>query len=478
MVKKRLLLTWKMFFVYLLVIIIGTLILTAKNVWVNQSSIADLKKFFFGAIAFFNVIFLLIMQGITHIRLRQVYAFFYRGNSDISTEQVFVRLLRFPSELFWSMIVVSLVFSVLFHIAEIVTKVGIHGLIKIEEIMQRLDNLLSEMALAVTLAVMVYSLMRITLKPYVKKLRKVSIGSHIKRTSIAKPFLLAYVSCFIVISFDVFRYVVVSYNTADALSSSSLIKIVTVDILFSFIVFFVLIWELRSELHSVEEDMRSLVLGDRMDLHKPISIRFADEIGWLTESFNAIQNKMVLRYQRLDEELNLAYAVQQMLLPEPMFRHGDLFLKAVGSSADTVQNWYDYMPIADGRIAVTVGAVSGKGMPAALAASTAMFVLRSIVPECKEPYTALSRTKAQLHATLPQHMDVHIGLAFFDSFSERLTYAGDEVIGIEIHPSILNELTLEKEPIRSLELQLLPKTQIILGENPALKPYVVMEYKN
>ncbi len=468
MLKMRLSLSWKMFLVYLLIILIGTLILTAKNVWVNQSNIADLKKFFFGAILFFNLIFLLIMQVITIIRFRSVHAFFHVNKSGLTADQVFLRLLRFPYELFWSMIIVSFVLSILFHIAEIVKKVGVNGLIQLEVVFKRLDNLMSEMALAITLAVMVYSLLRITLKPYVRDLRRVKIGADIKRTSIAKPFLLAFVGCSIVISFDVLRNIVVSYKTADMVNISALIKIVAVDLILSFIVFTVLIWELRSELRYVESDIRSLVLGTRMELHKPISIRVADEIGQLAESFNMIQHKIIDRYQRLDGELILAYAVQQMLLPAPEVRHRDFYIQAIGRRFDAVEEWYDILPMPDGGIAVTVGKVSTSGMPAALATSTAIFVLRSVITECNTAYEAITQTKEQLIATLPHDLEVHLGIALFNPNTADMEFAGDSEIHIVIERLMQPELAMQSDPIQSLKLPILSGDRIVLGSKAAL----------
>lgn len=78
------------------------------------------------------------------------------------------------------------------------------------------------------------------------------------------------------------------------------------------------------------------------------------------------------------QELNLAYEIQMNLLPSvsptiPGYQVAGTSIPAQSVGGD----YFDYIPVEDGRMALTVGDVSGKGMPAALLMSNLQATLRS-----------------------------------------------------------------------------------------------------
>lgn len=426
-IKKRVPLLWKMFLVYICILLLGTLLLTAKNLWVHDLSFEQLAQFFFGAITFFNLIFLLLMQTITYIRIRAVNRYFRGQAGSMNADQVLRRLHRFPAELFWSMILLSIMLSIVYHVTAIVFT----G--EAESMMQLLGSFFSEQALAVTLAVMVYSLLRITLRPYVQSLKRLEIGDW-NKTTLARPLLLSFISCFVIISFDVLRIIFSVADEGNTVDIVSLISIVTVDFLLSLSVFSLLIWELWRELRFMIKGIASLASGKRAELHGQIFIGFPDEIGQLAEAFNAEQQRIASRYDRLDEELQLAYAVQEILLPAGECRFGSLHVRAVRRSREVMGEWFDIISIEAeaGRFAVVTGSVSGQGMPAALVMSAALFLLRSEIRRGSSAGEALGRLRGQLYGTLPADVQINIGLAMFDANrgTVQFTAAGPVFFGV------------------------------------------------
>ncbi len=89
----------------------------------------------------------------------------------------------------------------------------------------------------------------------------------------------------------------------------------------------------------------------------------------------SLENRYLLRQalekQKIDQDIAVAASIQQRILPEslPNIEGYDLFginipSKSVGG------DYYDCIPLSDGRIALVIADVSGKGVPAALLVSS------------------------------------------------------------------------------------------------------------
>ena len=77
----------------------------------------------------------------------------------------------------------------------------------------------------------------------------------------------------------------------------------------------------------------------------------------------------------------------------------------------------------DGRLAIVIADVSGKGMPASILASNLQAALRAQCDMCDSPGLILERINRQIHAsTDPQHFAT-LFLAMFDPMTRRLVYS-------------------------------------------------------
>ena len=71
--------------------------------------------------------------------------------------------------------------------------------------------------------------------------------------------------------------------------------------------------------------------------------------------------------QRLENELSIAYEVQELLFPGPVTALPTLEVHGVCISARTVSgDYYDFIPLGSDRMVLAVGDISGKGISAAL----------------------------------------------------------------------------------------------------------------
>ena len=109
------------------------------------------------------------------------------------------------------------------------------------------------------------------------------------------------------------------------------------------------------------------------DFERRISVRSEDQLGQLAASFNdmtgRIQHLLVEQDEkrRLEQELQIARDIQMSLLPQGMLRAPGMSLAALCAPAREVGgDYYDVLPLADGRVGLLIADVSGKGTSAAL----------------------------------------------------------------------------------------------------------------
>ena len=128
--------------------------------------------------------------------------------------------------------------------------------------------------------------------------------------------------------------------------------------------------------------------------------------------------------QRLHEEQDEARRIQQNLLPRSAPSLPGFKLEAECVPAGAVGgDWYDYIPLADGRVALVLADVSGKGMPAALLMSATRGIVRSLAPLCSGPGEVLARVNRMLLDDFPTGRYVTMIYAVLDPAHRTLTFA-------------------------------------------------------
>jgi len=128
--------------------------------------------------------------------------------------------------------------------------------------------------------------------------------------------------------------------------------------------------------------------------------------------------------QKLEEEMAMARKIQSRLLPATLPVLKGIQMDAVNISSKQVSgDYYDLIEREDGRLAIIIADVSGKGMPASILASNIQAALRAQCYTCESPGLVLERINLQIHAsTDPQHFAT-LFLAVFDPVTHELIYS-------------------------------------------------------
>lgn len=166
---------------------------------------------------------------------------------------------------------------------------------------------------------------------------------------------------------------------------------------------------------SVVSAVRTLHKGtERMargELDVELEIPNEDELGDLADSFNemtrAVQRgqEEALARERLEQEVATARRIQERLLPRGAPELDGWAV--VGSSVPSTQvggDYYDFLPLADGRLGIAIGDVTGKGVPAALLMSNLQASLQGQVIHSSPVAEVMARVNDLLAASTDAHM--------------------------------------------------------------------------
>lgn len=140
----------------------------------------------------------------------------------------------------------------------------------------------------------------------------------------------------------------------------------------------------RSITRAVNDLSRATHYVESGDFGHRIEMRHRDQLGDLGQAFNSMTASVSTliaeqrQRQRLEHELTIAREVQAQLFPKerPVIRGVEI--EAVCRPASVVSgDYYDFLPLAPGRLGIALGDVSGKGISAALIMASLQAALRS-----------------------------------------------------------------------------------------------------
>jgi serine/threonine-protein kinase RsbW len=182
--------------------------------------------------------------------------------------------------------------------------------------------------------------------------------------------------------------------------------------------------ELRATIDQIIPERRSLklysgpafddddVLVGRIDVYADVteSVRHSEEVARLYE-----------------EARKTAESYQRSLLPDappnlPRVSVVAHYLAAAGRRA-VCGDFYDFVPLPDGKVGLTLGDVCGIGPRAANDAALTRYTLRSIATEEQDPARLMARMNAQIFMQSSSERFVRLLLAVLDPERAVLTYA-------------------------------------------------------
>ena len=128
--------------------------------------------------------------------------------------------------------------------------------------------------------------------------------------------------------------------------------------------------------------------------------------------------------ERIEQELRVARLIQQTLLPKelpdlPGWQVGVYYQPAREVGGD----FYDFMDLPDGQMAIIVADVTDKGVPAALVMATTRSTLRAAAERLVSPGKVLKSVNDKLCYDIPENMFVTCLYAVLNPKDGRLTFA-------------------------------------------------------
>ncbi|HTL43740.1 MAG TPA: PP2C family protein-serine/threonine phosphatase [Vicinamibacterales bacterium] len=125
----------------------------------------------------------------------------------------------------------------------------------------------------------------------------------------------------------------------------------------------------------------------------------------------------------LKGELEVAREIQLAMLPTGTFVAGDAEICGLTRPANTVGgDFYDVLPLGDGRVIVTIGDVAGKGSPAALLMALLLAVLRTLVDEALEAQALVTRLNTQICRHTPASRFITLFYGVYTPSTGEITY--------------------------------------------------------
>jgi phosphoserine phosphatase RsbU/P len=125
----------------------------------------------------------------------------------------------------------------------------------------------------------------------------------------------------------------------------------------------------------------------------------------------------------LKNDLEIARDIQQAMLPSGLYAAAGIETMGLSRPANTVGgDFYDILPLDDGRVVIAVGDVAGKGSPAALLMALLLAMLRTLVDERLEPAALVTRLNVQVSRHAPGTRFITLFYAVYNPADGSLIY--------------------------------------------------------
>ncbi len=185
--------------------------------------------------------------------------------------------------------------------------------------------------------------------------------------------------------------------------------------------------------HRMTQRLTTLTRGVRQlaggDFHTRVPVGSRDEFGALAGAFNQMAEDLerheaaAVQQERLRRELELSRLIQTEMLPREALRAGATSIEGISIPALEVGgDFFNYFLLPDGRLAMLIGDVAGKGVGAALLMANIQATLRARLPHENDLAELADRLDRELDQNTPGALYLTLFLAIFDLESRVLRY--------------------------------------------------------
>jgi serine phosphatase RsbU (regulator of sigma subunit) len=180
-------------------------------------------------------------------------------------------------------------------------------------------------------------------------------------------------------------------------------------------------------------NLRTLMDGvqrlSRGELAWRVKVSSRDEFGRLGAAFNqmaenlAAHEQLVVQQERIRRELELCRQIQNEMLPRQPLRLGLTEVKGLSIPAREVGgDFFNYFALPDGRIALVVGDVSGKGVGAALLMANVQATLQARLPVDSDLARLADTLDRELALSTPPEVYLTLFVGVLDPARRELRY--------------------------------------------------------
>ncbi len=210
------------------------------------------------------------------------------------------------------------------------------------------------------------------------------------------------------------------------------------------------------------------VIGAGEFAHR-VRVSSHDEVGMLADSFNKMVDSLdgytkqltqtTAEKEAMRREMDIAAEIQRSLLPEacPSIEGFELAAESV-PAREVGGDFYDFIPLPDGRWGLVIADVSGKGVPAALLMALSRGLIRSYSQDRPSILNALHVANSYVLEDTRSEMFVTCFYAVIDPGTRTLTY-----VNAGHNPPVVSR--------REGHVVMLPATAVPLGvmDKPSLE---------
>jgi serine phosphatase RsbU (regulator of sigma subunit) len=185
--------------------------------------------------------------------------------------------------------------------------------------------------------------------------------------------------------------------------------------------------------HRMTQHLASLTQGVRQlaggNFATRVPVRSKDEFGALAGAFNQMaadleqHEALAVEQERLERELELSRLIQTEMLPHGSLRSGPAEICGLSIPARQVGgDFFNYFVLPDGRLALLVGDVSGKGVSAALLMANIQATLRARLPHETDLAGLADRLDRELDQNTPGSVYLTLFLGILETDGRALRY--------------------------------------------------------